>query len=127
MDLLAVQGTLKSLLQHHSSKASILLCLAFFIVQLSHPYVTTGKTIALTRWTFVGKVMSLLFNMLSRSVIAFLPRNKLLLISWLQSSSVVILEPNKIKANLDIDTVKMIGHEIAGVLSLTDAKTLMLF
>ena len=83
-DLLAVQGTLKSLLQHHSSKASILWCSAFFLIQLSHPYMTTGKTIALTRWTFVSKVMSLLFNMLSRLVIAFLPRNKRLLISWLQ-------------------------------------------
>ena len=84
LDLLAVQGTLKSLLQHHSSKASILWCSAFFTVQLSHPYMTTGKTIALTRWTFVGKVMSLLFNMLSRLVITFLPRSKRLLISWLQ-------------------------------------------
>ena len=93
LDLLAVQGTLKSLLQHHNSKASILLCSAFFIVQLSYPYVTTGKTIALTRWTFVDKIMSLLFNMLSRLVIAFLPRSKRLLISWLQSSSAVILEP----------------------------------
>ena len=89
-DLLAVQGTLKSLLQHHSSKASILQHSAFFMVQLSHPYVTTGKTIALTRWTFVGKVMSLLFNMLSKLVIAFLPRSKRLLISWLQSPSAVI-------------------------------------
>ena len=96
LDLLAVQGTLKSLLQHHSSKASILRCSAFLMVQLSHPYMTTGKTIALTRWTFVGKVMSLLFNMLSRLVIAFLPRNKHLLISWLQSPSAVILEPLKI-------------------------------
>ena len=87
LDRLGVQGTLKSLLQHHSSKASIFWCSAFFIVQLSHPYMTTGKTIALTRWTFVGKVMSLLFNMLSRSVIAFLPRSKRLLISWLKSSS----------------------------------------
>ena len=93
LDLLAVQGTLKSLLQHHSSKVSILLCSALFIVQLSHPYMTTGKTIALTRWTFVGKVMSLLFNMLSRLVITFLPRSKRLLISWLQSPSAVILEP----------------------------------
>ena len=93
MDLLAVPGTLKSLLQHHSSKASILRRSAFFIVQLSNPYMTTGKTIALTRLTFVGKVMSLLFNMLSRLVIAFLPRNKHLLISWLQSPSAVILEP----------------------------------
>ena len=96
MDLLAVQGTLKSLLQHHSSKASILRCSAFFIVQLSHPYMTTGKTIALTRQTFVGKVMSLLLTMLSRSVITFLPRRKCLLISWLQSPSAVILEPPKI-------------------------------
>ena len=96
LDLLALQGTLKSLLQHHSSKASILRCSAFFMVQLSHPYVTTGKAIALTRWTFVDKVMSLLFNMLSRLVIAFLPRNKRLLISWLQSPSAVILEPKKI-------------------------------
>ena len=95
-DLLAVQGALKSLLQHHSSKASILWLSAFFMVQLSHPYMTTGKTIALTRQTFVGKVMSLLFNMLSALVIAFLPRSKLLLISWLQSLSAVILEPKKI-------------------------------
>ena len=95
LDLLAVQGTLKSLLQHHSSKASILRCSAFFIVQLSHPYMTTGKTITLTRWTLVGKVMSLLFNMLSRLVITFLPRSKRLLISWLQSPSAVILEPKK--------------------------------
>ena len=99
LDLLAVQGNLKSLLQHHSSKASILLHSAFFIVQLSHPYMTTGKTIALTRWTFVGKVMSLLFNMLSRLVITFLPRSKCLLISWLQSPSAVILEPKKIKSD----------------------------
>ena len=91
--LLAVQGTLKSLLQHHSSKQSILWCSAFFTVQLSHPYMTTGKTIALTRWTFVGKVMSLLFNMLPRLVVTFLPRSKHLLISWLQSPSAVILEP----------------------------------
>ena len=95
LDLLAVQGTLKSLLQHHSSKASILWRSAFFTVQLSHPYMTTGKTIALTRWTFVGKVMSLFFNMLSRLVITFLPRSKRLLISWLQSLSAVILEPPK--------------------------------
>src|SRR5574342_716092 len=97
LDLLAVQGTLKSLLQHHSSKESILRRSAFFTVQLSHPYVTTGKTITLTRQTFVGKVMSLLFNMLSRLVITFLPRSKRLLISWLQSPSAVILEPKKIK------------------------------
>ena len=98
MDLFAVQGILKSLLQHHSSKASILRGSAFFMVQLSHPYMTTGKTIALTRWTFVGKVTSLLFNMLSRLVITFLPRSKHLLISWLQSPSAVILEPKKIKS-----------------------------
>ena len=98
MDLLEVQGTLKSLLQHHSSKASILWCSAFFIVQLSHPYMTTGKTVALTRQTFLGKVMSLLFNGLSRIVIAFLPRSKCLLISWLQSPSAVILEPKEIKS-----------------------------
>ena len=98
LDILAVQETLKSLLQHHSSKASILQRSAFFIVQLSHPYMTTGKTTALTRRTFVDKVMSLLFNMLSRLVIAFLPRSKHLLISWLQSPSAVILEPRKIKS-----------------------------
>ena len=99
LDLLAVQGTLKSLLQHHSSKVSILHCSTFFTVQLSHPYMTTGKTIALTRWTFVGKVMSLLFNMISRLVITFLPRSKRLLISGLQSPSAVILEPPKIKSD----------------------------
>ena len=93
LDLLASQGTLRSLLQHHSSKASIFRCSAFFTVQLSHPHITTGKTTAFTRWTFVGKVMSLLLNMLSRLVINFLPRSKLLLISWLQSPSAVILEP----------------------------------
>ena len=98
LDLLAVQGTLKSLLQHHSSKASILRCSAFFIVQLSHPYMTTGKTTALTRRTFVGKVTFLLFHMLARFVIAFLSRSKRLLISWLQSPSAVILEPRKIKS-----------------------------
>ena len=97
LDLLAVQGTLKSLLQHHSSKASILQCSALFIVQLSHPYMTTRKTIALTRWTFVGKLMSLLFNTLSRLVTTFLPGSKCLLISWLQSPSAVILEPWKNK------------------------------
>ena len=99
LDLLAVQGTLENLLQHHSSKASILWCSAFFIVQLAYSYMTTGKTTALTRWIFVGKVMSLLFNMLSRLVIAFLPRSKHLLISWLQSPSAVILEPPKIKSD----------------------------
>ena len=97
LDLLEVQGTLKSLLQHHSSKASILRHSGFFIVQLSHPYMTTGETIALTRWTFVDCVMSLLFNMLSRLVITFLPRSKCLSISWLQSLSAVILEPKKHK------------------------------
>ena len=106
LDLLAVQGTLKSLLQHHSSKASVLQHSAFFTVQFSHPYMTTGKTIPLTRWTFVGKVMSLLLNMLSRSVIAFLARSKRLLISWLQSPSAVILEPPKIKS----DTVSTVSH-----------------
>ena len=108
LDLLAVQGTLKSLLQHHSSKASILRRSAFFTVQLSHPYVTTGKTIALTRLTLVGKVMSLLLNMLSRLVITFLPRGKCLLISWRQSPSAVILEPKKIKS----DTVSTISPSI---------------
>ena len=98
LDLLAVQGTLKSLLQHHSSKASILQCSTFFIVQLSHPYMTTGKSTALTRRTFVGKVMSLLFNKLSRLATAFLPRSKHFLMSWLQSPSAVILEPPKIKS-----------------------------
>ena len=114
LDLLAVQGTLRSLLQHHSSKASVLWCSAFFIVQLSHPYMTTGKTIALTRWTFVGKVICLLFNMLSRLVITFLPRNKHLLISCLQSPSAVILEPNKVKS-LTVSIVSpSIYHEVMG-------------
>ena len=113
-DLPAVQGTLKSLLQHHSSKASILRHSAFFVVQFSHPYLTTGKTIALTRQTFVDKVMSLLFNMLSRFVIAFLPRSKHLLISWLQSPSTVILELKKIKS-LTVSTVSpSICHEVMG-------------
>ena len=115
LDLLAVQGTLKSLLQHHSSKASILQHSAFFIFQLSHPYTTTGKTIALTRWTFVGKVMSLLFNMLSRLVIAFLPRRKCLLISWLQSPSAVILEPKKIKSVTVSIVCPSICHEMMGL------------
>ena len=114
-DLLAVQGTLKSLLQHHSSKASILQCSAFFMVQLSHPYMTTGKTIALTRRTFVGKVMSLFFNMLSRLLIAFLPRSKCLLISWLQSLSAVILEPKKIKSLTDSIASLSIRHEVMGL------------
>ena len=109
LDLLAVQGTLKSLLQHHSSKTSILWNSAFFTVQLSHPYMTTGKTIALTGWTFVGKVMSLLFNMLSRLVVTFLPRSKRLLIPWLQSPSAVILEPPKIKSAI----VSTVSHLFA--------------
>ena len=108
-DLLAVQGNLNSLPQHHSSKASILQRSAFFRVQLSHPYMTTGKTIALTRWTFVGKVLSLVFNMLSRLVIAFLSRSKRLLISWLQSPPAVILEPKKIKSL----TVSIVSHLFA--------------
>ena len=112
LDLLAVQRTLKSLLQHHSSKASILRRSAFFIVQLSHPYMTTGKTKALTRWTFVGKVMSLLFNILSRLVITFLPRSKHLLISWLQSLSAVILEPKKIKSATVFTVSPSICHEV---------------
>ena len=114
LDLLAVQGTRKSLFQHHSSKASIYRHLAFFTVQLSHPYMTTGKTIALTRWTFVGKVMSLLFNMLSRLVITFLPRSKRLLISWLQSPSAVILEPPKIKSDTVTTVSPSISHEVMG-------------
>ena len=116
-DLLAVQGTLKSLLQHHSSKASTLQRSAFFIVQLSHPYMTSGKTIALTRQTLVGKVMSLLFNMLSRLVITFLPKSKCLLISWLQSPSAVILEPRKIKSDTVCPVSPSICHEVMGPLS----------
>ena len=112
LDVLAVQGTLKSLLQHHSSKASILLRSAFFTVQLSHPYMTTGKTIALTRRTFVGKVTSLLLNMPSRLVITFLPRSKRLLISWLQSPSAVILEPRKIKSATVSTVSPSICHEV---------------
>ena len=115
LDLLAVQGTLKSLLQHHSSKASIFWHSAFFTVQLSHPYMTTGKTIALTRQTFVGKVMSLLLNMLSRLVITFLPRSKRLLISWLQSPSAVILEPPKIKSDTVFTVSSSIYHEVMGL------------
>ena len=111
LDLLAVQGTLKSLLQHHSSKASILRCSAFFIVQLSHPYMTTGKTVALTRQTLVGKVISLLFNILSRLVITFLPRSKCLLISWLQSASA---EPPKIKSDTVSTVSPSISHEVMG-------------
>ena len=113
LDLFAVQGTLKSLLQHHSSKASVLQGSAFFTVQLSHPYMTTGKTIALTRWTFVGKVMSLLLNMLSRLVITFLPRSKRLLISWLQSPSAVILEPKKIKSATVSTVSPSISHDLS--------------
>ena len=114
-DLFVVQGTLKSLLQHHSSKASVLQCSAFFTVQLSHPYRTTGKTIALTRWTFVGEVMSLLFNMLSRLVITFLPRSKHLLISWLQSPFAVILEPRKVKPVTASIVSPSICHEVMGL------------
>ena len=118
LDLLVVQGTLKSLLQHHNSKASILQCSAFLVVKLSHRCMTTGKTIALTRWTFVGKVMSLLFNMLSRLIITFLPRNKHLLISWLQSPSAVILEHKKIKS-ATVSTVSPLSpsicHEVMGL------------
>ena len=114
LDLLVVQGTLKSLLQHYSSKVSILWLSAFFIVQISHPYMATGKTIALTRWSFVGKVMSLLFNMLSKLVIAFLPRSKRLLISWLQSSSAVILESKKIKSDTVSTVSPSICYEVMG-------------
>ena len=115
LGLLAVQGTRKSLLQHHSSKASILQHSAFFIVQLSQPYMTTGKTIALTRWTFVDKVMSLLFNMLSSLPITFLPRSKCLLLSWLQSPSAVILEPPQIKSDIVSTVSPSICHEVMGL------------
>ena len=114
LDLFAIHGTLKSLLQHHSSKASILQHSAFFTVQLSHPYMTTGKTIALTRWTFAGKVMSLLLNMLSRLVITFLPRSKRLLILWLQSPSAVIWEAQKIKSDTVSTVSPSICHEVMG-------------
>ena len=114
MDLLAIQGTLKSLLQHHSSKPSIIQCSAVFIVQLSHPYMTNEKTIALTRWTFVGKVMSLIFNTLPRLVITFLPRSKRLLISWLQSPYAVILEPKKIKSDTVSTVSPSISDEVMG-------------
>ena len=114
LDLLSVQGTLQSLIQHHSSKASVLRCSAFFMVQLSHPYMTTRKTTALTRWTFVDKVMSLLFNMLSMLAITFLPRSKCLLISWLQSPSAVILEPRKIKSGTVSTVSPSICHEVMG-------------
>ena len=115
LDLLAVQGTPKSLLQHHSSRASILRHSAFFIIQLSHPYMTTGKTKALTRWTFVGKVMSLLFNMLSGFVIAFLSRSKHPLISWLQLPSAVVLEPKKIKSDTASIAFASICREVIGL------------
>ena len=114
LDLLVVQGTLKSLLQHHSSKASVLQHSGFFVVQLSYPYMTTGKNLALTRWTFVGKVISLIFNMLSRLVITFLPRSKCLLISWLQSLSAVILEPPRIKSDTVFTLSPSICHEMMG-------------
>ena len=114
LDLLVVQGTLKSLLQHQNSKGSILRCSAFFTVQVSHPYMTTGKTIALTRWTFVGKVMSLLLNMLYMLVITFLPRSKHLLISWLQLPFAVILEPPKIKSVTVYTVSPSISHEVMG-------------
>ena len=114
MDPFAIQVALKSLLQHHTSKASVLQLSAFFIVQLSHPYMTIGKTIALTRQTFVGKVMSLLFNMLSRLAITFLPRSKRLLISWLQSPSTVILEPKKVKSDTVYTVSPSISHEVMG-------------
>ena len=114
LDLLAAQGTLKSLLQYYSSKALILHCSAFFMVQLSHPYMTPGKIIALTRWTYFCKIMSLLFNMLSRLVIAFLPRSKHLLISWLQSPSAVILEPPKIKSDTVSTVSPSTSHEVVG-------------
>ena len=117
LDLLAVQGTLKSLLQHHSSKASILLSSDFFIVQLSYPYMTIGKTIALIRWTFAGKVMSLLLNMLSRLVITFLPRSKRLFISWLESPPAMILEHKKIKSATVSTVSPSICHEVMGQIS----------
>ena len=123
LDLLAVQGTLKSLLQHHSLKTSILQCSAFFMIQLSHLYMTTGKTIALTRWTFVSKVMSLLFNMLSRFIMGFLPRSSRLLISWLQSLSTAILEPKKIKSVTASTFPPYICHKVMG----PDATILLLW
>ena len=118
MDLLAVQGTLKSLLQHHSLKASVLWCSAFIMAQLSHPYLTTGKIIALSRQTFVGKVMSLLFNMPSRLIIAFLPRSKCILISWLQSPSAVILEPPKIKSLTASIVSPSVCREVMGLVAI---------
>ena len=127
LDLLADQGTLKSLLQHHTSKTSILWCSALFIVQLSHPYITTGKTIALTRWTFVDKVMSLLFNMLCRLVITFLPRSKHLLTSWLQSLSSVILEPRKIKSATVSTVFQSICHEGMGLVAMVLVFWMLIF
>ena len=127
LDLLAVQGTLKTLLQHHSSKASVFWHSAFFTVQHSHPYMTTGKTIALTRWTFVGKVMSLLFNMLSRLVITFLPRSKRPLISWLQSPSALILEPKKLKSDTVSTVSPSISHEVMGPDAMTGVVSLPIF
>ena len=126
LDLLAVQGTLKSLLQHHSSKASILWCAAFFIIQLSHPYMTNGKTIALNRQIFVGKVMSLIFNMLSRLVITFLPWTKHLFISWLQSLSEVIVETKKIKSATVSTVSPSICHEVMGPESEEELKSLLM-
>jgi len=126
LDLLAVQGILKSLLQHHSSKASVLQRSAFFTVHLLNPYMTTGKTIALTRWTFVGKVLPLLLNMLSRLVITFLPRSKCLLISWLQSPSAVILEPSKIKSDAVSTVSPSISHEVRAEYKHTKTKFLLL-
>ena len=126
LDLLGVQGTLKSLLQHHSSKASILWHSDFFTVQLSHPHMTTGKTIALTRRTFVGKLTSLLFNMLSRLVITFLPRSKHLLISWLQSPFAVILEPRKIKSDTVSTISPSISHEVMGSLDMGKRKEIQI-
>ena len=123
LDVFAVQGTLKSLLQHHNSKVSILRRWTFFTVQLSHPYMTTGKTIAFTRWTFIGKVTSLLFNILSRLVITFLPRSKRLLISWLHSPSAVILEPKKIKS----DTISTVSPSICHEVMWPDAMILVLW
>ena len=122
LDLLAVQGTLKSLLQNHSSKASVLQCSAFFIVQLSHPYMTTGKTIALTRWTFVDKAMCQIFNMVSRLIVTFIPRSKRLLISWVQSPSAVILELQKLKAV----TVSIVSPSICHEVMELDAMILVL-
>ena len=126
LDLLAVQGTLKSLLQHHTSKALILQHSAFFIVQLSHQFMTAGKTIIFNRWTFVAKVMSLLFNMLSRLIIAFLPKSKCLLILWLQSPSAVILEPKRIKSDTVSTVSPSICHEVMGPDAMGELSTLII-